>query len=249
MRPDGVDLDLLERSLRRARPLLVHTIPNFHNPTGITTGQAHRERLLTICEARRVPIVEDGFDEEMKYFGTAVLPIKSMDARGIVLYLGTFSKVVFPGLRIGWVVAPAEAIERLAAIQRLSSLSGNTLAQAAAARFCAAGLYEAHLRRVHRVYRGRMQAALRGLREQMPEGVEWTEPSGGYTLWLRVSGRRGEEAALAERFAREGVRVAPGSLFYLRPPADPHFRLSIACAGEEEILEGCRRLGRALRAS
>jgi DNA-binding transcriptional MocR family regulator len=114
------------------------------------------------------------------------------------------------------------------------------------ARFCGTGLYEAYLRRIHRVYRKRMQLMLQGLRDHMPEGAEWTQPTGGYTLWLRVPGAAADEAALCERFVREGVQVAPGSLFFVRPQTDAHFRISIACAADSEIAEGCRRLGRAL---
>jgi DNA-binding transcriptional MocR family regulator len=249
MLPDGMDLDALAGTLKRNRPVLVYTVPNFQNPTGVTTGQAHRERLLSLCEEHRVPLVEDGFEEEMKYFGNAVLPIKSMDLRGVVIYLGTFSKVVFPGLRIGWIAAPRECVDRLYAIQRASSLSGNNVAQAAAARFCGSGLYEMHLRRVHKVYRKRMHAMLQGLRERMPGGVEWTQPEGGYTLWLRLRKTREGEDAILARLNREGVRVAPGSLFFPRARVEPHFRLSIACVSEEQIVEGCRRLGRALAAA
>jgi len=249
LRDDGMDLDALAAALRRRRPKLVYTMPNFHNPTGITTGQAHRERLLALCEAHRVPILEDGFEEEMKYFGPAVLPIKSMDVGGIVLYVGTFSKVVFPGLRIGWIAAPREAIVRLAAIQRASCLAGNTLAQAAAARFCAGGQFELYLRRVHRVYRRRMEAMLRGLAEELPPGVTWTRPAGGYTLWLRLPGRVADEERLCARIAREGVKVAAGRGFFARRPEAAHARLSIACVDEARIREGCRRLGRALSAA
>ncbi len=249
MRADGMDLDALERSLARGRPAFVYTVPNFHNPTGITTGQPHRERLLALCEAHRVPLVEDGFEEEMKYFGKAVLPVKSMDARGAVIYLGTFSKVIFPGLRVGWIAAPRECVERLYAVQRFTNLGGNTLAQAMAAAFCATGRYEAYLRRVHQVYRRRMQALLDGLREHMPPGVEWTEPAGGYTLWLRVPRAAGSEEELDARFLRDGVKTVPGSLFYARPDGEPGFRLSISCATEDELAEACRRLGRTLRAA
>jgi len=247
MGPEGMDLDALDDVIARRGPRLVYTIPSFHNPTGITSGQAHRERLLALCEARRVPIVEDGFEEEMKYFGKAVLPIKSMDTRGVVIYVGTLSKVVFPGLRIGWIAAPRECVDRLVAIQRVSCLTGNSLAQAAAARFCRVGHYDAHLRRVHRVYRKRMQAMLRGLADHMPRGVEWTRPSGGYTLWLRVTGTKADEDTLQARLLRDGVRVSPGNLYFQTPRAEPSFRLSIACVTETEIEEGCRRLGRSLR--
>jgi DNA-binding transcriptional MocR family regulator len=244
---DGMDLDRLTRVLkRRRRPKLVYTMPNFHNPTGITTDQQHRERLLLLCEEHRIPLVEDGFEEEMKYFGQAVLPVKSMDSRGIVLYIGTFSKVVFPGLRVGWIAAPREAILRLTDIQHASCIAGNTLAQAAAARFCTGGEFEAYLRRIHRVYRRRMQALLRGLRGHMPEGVTWTRPSGGYTAWLKLPEGGRSESELVERITTAGVRVGPGRRYYARPPAAPHLRLSIACVDEKRIEKGCRRLGRAL---
>ena len=246
MGPEGMDLAALKKRLERQRPALVYTIPNFHNPTGITTGQGHRERLLELCESRRVPILEDGFEEEMKYFGKAVLPIKSMDSRGVVIYVGTFSKVLFPGLRLGWVAAPPECSLRLVALQRASCIAGNTPAQAALDRFCELGLYEEHLRRIHKVYRARMQAALQGLREHLPPGVEWTQPAGGYTLWLRLPGSPIGEPALQGRLLRGGVKLAPGRLFFETAPAAPQFRLSVSCVTEGEIREGCRRLGQAL---
>lgn len=248
MRPDGMDLDALERVLGRGRPpRLLYTMPSFHNPTGVTTSQAHRERLLTICEERRVPIVEDGFEEEMKYTGEAVLPLKSMDARGVVLYLGTFSKVAFPGLRLGWIAAPREAARHLTALERATRLGGNALIQAAVARFCESGLFEAHLRRLHRVFRRRMQAMLRSLDAHVPADVEFTRPSGGYTVWMRLPGPPASEAETCARLLAAGVRVAPGRPFFGAPPAAPYARLSISCLDEEAISEGCLRIGRVLR--
>ncbi|MEJ2078816.1 MAG: PLP-dependent aminotransferase family protein [Acidobacteriota bacterium] len=245
MRDDGLDLGLLERALASG-PRLVYTMPNFQNPTGITTNQAHRERLLSLCEKHRVPILEDGFEEEMKFFGQAVLPIKSMDAQGIVLYVGTFSKVVFPGLRIGWVVAPRRVAEHLAAIQEASCLGGNTLAQAAAARFCTGGQFELYLRRTHRIYRRRMQDLLQNLRVHLGRDARWTRPGGGYLLWLTLPSSSEDEATILTRFLEAGVKVSPGSRFFAKPPSVPHFRLSIACTRRDEIVEGCRRLGTVL---
>ena len=247
VRDDGLDLAVLKRILARRRPSLLFTMPNFHNPTGITTSQSHREALLACCEAHGLPIVEDGFDEELKYSGAAVLPIKSIDARGMVIYVGTLSKLAFPGLRVGWIAAPREAIAQLATIHRVSSLGGNVLAQAAAARFYEGSHFDAYLRRAHRAYRRRMQAVLAGLDEHLPARVRWTRPEGGYTVWLSVPGAAGREMALRDRIERAGVRVAPGRDFYGHPTAAPHFRLSISCVDEDCIAEGCRRLGRALR--
>ncbi len=246
MLENGMDLDRLERKLTRERPRFVFTMPNFQNPTGITTPQAHRELLLSLCERHGVPIVEDGFEEEMKYFGQAVLPVKSMDANGIVLYVGTFSKVVFPGLRLGWIAAPRTVIEPLTDMHHAVCLAGNTLAQAAAARFCSGGDYELHLRRVHRVYRRRMQTMLRGLDVHLPEGCTWTRPEGGYTVWLTLPSTGLSEAELVERCAVAGVQVSPGCRYFLRPPGTPHLRLSISTVDQVDIEEGCRRLGRGL---
>lgn len=252
MRDVGMDLDHLERVLRDGapglRPRLLYTMPSFHNPTGITTDQNHRERLLLLCEHHRIPVVEDGFEEEMKYTGKGVLPVKSMDSRGLVLYVGTFSKVVFPGLRVGWIAAPREAVASLTDIQRVSSYAGNTLAQATAARFCAGGEFEKYLRRVHRIYRKRMRALLEGLDREMPEGVVWTRPRGGYMVWLTLPPGLGEDE-MAVRLAEAGVKVSFGRRYFGETPARGHIRLSIACVNEAEIRTGCRRLGAALAAA
>jgi DNA-binding transcriptional MocR family regulator len=247
MTDDGIDLDRLEHALVRDSPPLVYTMPNFHNPTGITTDQMHRERLLELCERHRTPILEDGFEEEMKYFGRAVLPVKSIDRHGIVLYVGTFSKVVFPGFRVGWIAASREAIVRLTAIQHASNLAATTVAQAAAERFCRRGEFELYLRRIHRVYRRRMQAMLDGLEHHMPSGVRWTRPVGGYTLWLTLAEPVEAEDHLVRELLEAGVRVAPGRAFFDEPPHLAHLRLCIACVDEKRIEEGCRRLGAVMR--
>jgi len=254
VRDDGMDLDVLESTLAASRVTTVYTIPNFQNPTGVTTSQSHRERLLALCEQCRVPIIEDGFEEELKYFGKAVLPIKAIDSRGIVAYVGTFSKVVFPGLRVGWLAAPPLLAETVCALQRVTSVAGNTLSQAAIHRFCETGLYETHLRRIHKAYRRRMATMLESLANHLPAvHVEWTRPQGGYTLWLRITHPRYEapeaEASLHARFLSAGVKLSPGSLFFSDAPATPQFRLSVACLTEPEIREACRRLGSAIEAA
>lgn len=251
MRIDGLDLAQLARRLARGsarrRPRLLYTMPNFHNPTGITTSQAHREALLAMAERHRLPIVEDGFDEELNFSGPAVLPIKSIDARGVVLYLGTLSKLVFPGLRIGWIAAPRATIDELTALQRATSLGGNALAQALAARLYAGSEFDVHLRRIHRVYQRRMQAMADGLSEHLPPHVRWTRPQGGYLVWLQVTAPTRSEAELVARAHRAGVQVTPGAAGFTGATRNAFLRVSIACVDEGQIAEGCRRLGVALR--
>jgi DNA-binding transcriptional MocR family regulator len=254
MRPDGMDLGRLERLMEERKgsagaPALVYTIPSFHNPTGVTSGQPHRERLLGLCDTYRVPLAEDSFQEEITYFGKAVLPIKSMDSSGIVFYLGSFSKVLFPGLRIGWVLARRDAAERLALIKRVSDISCSPIVQAALHHFCESGSYEAQLRRVNRLFARRMRLAVEALRAHLPaERAAFDEPSGGYLIWIRLSGLARSEREIQDALRARGVAAAPGGLFFAKPPRERFIRLSISSLDEVEIEEGARRLGKALRA-
>ncbi len=150
---------------------------------------------------------------------------------------------VFPGLRIGWIAAPAAAIDRLTSIQHASCLAANTLDQAADDRFSRSGEFEGYLRRIHRVYRRRMQTMIDALVRHLPAEVEWTRPVGGYTLWLTLPHPVEAESEVCDDLRNAGVRVAPGRVFYASTPEHAHLRLSIACVDEERIEEGCRVLG------
>ena len=243
MDSEGMDLGQLQRVLAEKKPSLIYTIPNFHNPTGITTSQTHRETLLRTAEAYEVPIVEDGFEEEMKYFGKAVLPIKSMDRRGIVLYVGTFSKVLFPGVRVGWIAGDRTALSQLTTLQKFSHLAGSSVEQAALNMYCRKGFYENHIKRMHRVYRRRMQTALSCLSEQLDGApVDWTQPAGGYTLWLHMRDEHARETEVLRSLARQGVLVSPGHFHYADDSQTVSFRISIGAVDEEAIREGIRRL-------
>jgi DNA-binding transcriptional MocR family regulator len=247
VREDGMDLTLLSRKIEKKQPSLLYTIPTFHNPTGVTTNQVHREHLYSICKRHRVPILEDGFDEEMKYFGRAVLPIKSMDTHNIVIYCGTFSKVLFPGVRIGWIVADRECIERLTAIRCFVDLSSSMILQASMYEFCRDGYYDRHISRMHRVFRKRMLTAIRTLREFIsPEWAEWTEPNGGYLIWLKLRPAPAPPRDWEQLFASFGVKVAHGRRFFFSEPRDTYVRLSISTLDEDEIVEGVQRMSRAL---
>jgi DNA-binding transcriptional MocR family regulator len=248
LRNDGMDLDLLAETLRRKRPVLVYTMPSFQNPTGISTTQAHRERLLALCEAHRVPILEDGFEEEMTYSGPVVLPVKSMDKHRLVIYGGTFSKVLFPGVRIGWIAADKACIERLIAIRRFSDIFPNPVLQAAMHEFCASGHYDRHIAKMHRVFRKRMQVAIETLRQHVsPDWAQWTEPAGGFLIWLTL--RSGISPDWAELFAAHGVHVWSGRYFFAGATHETCVRLSISTLSEEEIVEGIQRLAHALAAA
>ncbi len=248
MGPDGISLDALERQMKQSIPEFVYTMPNFQNPTGVTMIQSIREGLLSIAERYRVPIVEDAFEEEMKYFGKVPMPIKSMDTKGVVIYLSSFSKVLFPGIRTGWIVADKELIGRLVALKRVTDLSSNPVIQSAMHEFIQRGYYDLHIRRMHRIYKKRMLAAIEALRSGLPgEYVSWEEPSGGYLIWLRLRGLDVSEDELHAELRSHGVTVSMGSRYFPDPPVDHHIRLSISKLEEGEIVEAVGRLGKALR--
>lgn len=244
MTPFGMDLNLLEAKLKFHKPKAIYTMPTFHNPMGISSSQTHRESLLALCEKYEVPLIEDGFEEEMKYFGKAVLPIKSMDKKQIVIYLGTFSKILFPGIRIGWIVASKPLIEKLGALKQTTELSGNSVTQAAVHQFCLKGYYELHKKRIHRVYRKRMQTALQACREFLPqELIQYTKPEGGYLFWFTLNTPEMDENEFIQKLFNAGVAVSPGSNFFPEKPDRVHFRMSIAHRKEDEIREGIKRIG------
>ncbi|WP_172202046.1 PLP-dependent aminotransferase family protein [Niveibacterium sp. COAC-50] len=255
MRDDGLDLAALAAVIAQHRPTALYTMPNFQNPTGITTPIAHREQLMRLCEAHALPIIEDGFAEDMKYFGRAVPPLKALDRQGLVIHVGTFSKLLFPGLRVGWIAASPTLIAALAATRSTADLGGSALPAAALWQLCASGEFDRHLRRLHTEYRRRMQRLIRATRTWLTsERVRCSMPQGGYVCWVEVdggqAGTHADEAELIAALAAAGVRVTPGAGCYPagHTPARTAFRLSIAQVDEAAIERGVQRIGEVLRA-
>ncbi len=247
--PGGPDFAALEALVRRERPALAYVMPSFRNPTGRSLDPAQRERLLALCGAAGLPILEDGFTEEMKYFGRAIQPLKALDRSGLVIYAGTFSKILFPGLRLGWIAAPEPCVAGLTALRAAGELGPPPLLQEGLEDFIRLGRFDQHLARLHRCFRRRMDAALAALRRHLdPAWAAWEAPAGGYLLWLRLTGfdpALDLEAALA----RHGVAVRDGRSFFPCPAEGPRWvRLSISTLDEAEIARGIERLAVGLRA-
>lgn len=247
MRPEGMDTDELECLLSREKIAFVYTMPNFHNPMGITSSQAHRERLLEVCRKYAVPLIEDGFEEELKYMGKAILPLKAMDTTGQVIYLGTFSKVLFPGLRIAWVVAPTRFLDTLSTLKQVGDISGNMLSQASLELFCRKGYYDTHIRKVHRVYRKRMETALKAIKKCLPsDRFHFIRPVGGYTIWFEMSNPE-VIPAFVDQLAANGVAVSPGNQFFIAGSQVSGFRVSIAQCDDKQIEEGFRLMAQTIK--
>jgi len=183
----------------------------------------------------------------MAYFGSVVLPLKSIDRHGSVLSLGTFSKVLFPGPRVGSITASAELVERLSKIRNLSDDGGSVVMQATLNELCRSGAYQRHLELVNKICARRMRAALDALSRYVPrEKASWITPNGGFLIWLTLAHTGVTEDELRARLRARGVEAKPGSGSFIRPQKNLHLRLSISSHEEEQIVEGIRRLGEAL---
>ena len=242
----GMDLEALEALLGRGvRPKLVFTMPTFHNPTGITMNLETRRRLLAISARYGVPVVEDDFDSDLRFDGEALPPLKALDEHDAVVHIGTFSKGLFPGLRLGWIAAPRPVVEVIGRSKLISDYHTSLLLQAAVLEFCRRGHYDRHLENLGTIYREKSRRLVAALERSLPKGVRWTLPQGGYAFWVTLpEGLSSEELVRAS--ARKGVLFTPGTHFFARGSGRRHLRLSISRVPLDRIDEGVARLGRAL---
>ena len=243
---EGMRTDLLEPLLERWRPKLIYTLPTFQNPSGALLSAARRRHLLDLAGRFQVPVLEDDPYFDLRYEGRAVPPLKAMDPGGYVLYLSSFSKVLFPGLRLGLIVGPREALRKLVLTKQVVDLHSNTLGQWLLASFLDEGHYEPHLEKVKAAYLERRDALNRALGPLGAEGVRWDVPQGGFYLWCRLPEQVSEARLLAEG-ARERVAFLPGAPCFAGEPPAPHIRLNYSCSAPGQLALGAQGLGRALR--
>jgi GntR family transcriptional regulator/MocR family aminotransferase len=250
---EGPRADVFERVVARHAPKLLYCQPTGHNPTGLTMSPARSRRLLAAAGEAQVPIVEDGFDAHLHYARRPPMPLKALDRDGLVIYVGTFSKILFPGLRLGWVVAALPVIERLEAAKQLADLHTSALIQAAVHRFLARGLFDRYVTRATTEYARRRASLLAALGRRMPTGVSWTEPAGGFSLLVTLPPGVDVRVVLAEALAR-GVSFTPGEVFLADVGAGMEgrsgsLRLAFSSVTAARIDEGVRRLSEAIKAA
>ncbi len=239
---EGIRLDVLEQVLSRNTPRLLYVMPVFQNPTGLNLSSRRVDELLHICRRHRVPVVEDQFDSDLYYNGVPPRPIKAADQHEVVVLMGSFSKILFPGLRLGWVVAPEPLVLALRELKLMADFASSSLAQHAMDLFCRRGLLDRHLERVREVYGRRLSTMLDAMGSSFPGGVRWTRPKGGLTLW--VSGEDGlDSLELLQRARAAGVEFTPGVVFYPTGGGHGSFRLSYIRETRERIERGIRILG------
>ncbi len=252
----GVQVDRLEELIAEHRPKLVYLIPTFGNPSGATLSLERRKKVLELAVKYQTVVVEDDPYGDL-YFDEAPPPSllalshQVPGSRELLAHCGSLSKVLAPGLRVGWLIAPPELLARATMCKQFSDAHTSTYAQATAAQYLKSGRMPETLARVRKVYAERAQAMGDALRRELGDAIEFVQPQGGLFVWARLTGAGGGMAdgrELARRAIDQGVAFVPGSPFFCAEPDHATLRLSFATADVEKIRDGVARLGQAARA-
>lgn len=243
---DGLRVDVLEQRLRDgARPCLVYVVANFDNPTGATLSLDRRRALAGLADRYGFLVVEDDPYGELRWAGDALPPVAAFTDRCVSL--GTISKTLCPGLRIGYLVAPPALVDAVVRLKQATDLHTSTLAQRAAHELVSTpGFYAAHVARLPALYRRRAAALTGALRAELGDGLEWREPEGGMFVWARFRDPSADASALLPAAVDHGVAFVPGAAFAIEAPQADAMRLSFATAPEGDLVEAVRRLAAAV---
>lgn len=241
---DGVaDLASLQRALARPEVRLLYVMPSFHNPTGATLDRRQREALMQVVAATDVPVLEDEFECELRFRGAELPSLASIDPRGRTVTVRSFSKGLFPGVRIGWVEGPPDVLGPMTALKRFNDIESSPLLQAALLEFLSSGAMDDYLDTLRTELRTRHRVAADALRAAMPAGARWVEPDGGLAVWLDLGPGR-DSGRVADAAARDGVLVTPGRAFDPSGRPSSGLRLSLSRVTPPAIEDGIRILGR-----
>ncbi|MGP1691813.1 MAG: PLP-dependent aminotransferase family protein [Giesbergeria sp.] len=251
---DGVQTDVLEQLIAEHKPKFVYLIPTFGNPSGALLPLERRKKVLELAVKYHTLVVEDDPYGDL-YFGEApppsllALSAQVPGSRELLVHCGSLSKVLSPGLRVGWMIAPPELLAKATMCKQFSDAHTSTFAQATAAQYLKAGRMPATLARVRAVYAERAQAMGDALRKDLGDAIAFVQPQGGLFVWARLTGAGGTVAdgnVFAKRAIEKGVAFVPGTPFFCAQPDNATLRLSFATADVEKIREGVARLAQAL---
>lgn len=242
---DGMRVELLPDILSKNEVKLIYVMPNFQNPTGVTLSLDRRKKLVEIANEYGVPILEDDPYGNLRYSGERLPPLKSMSTNGNVIFLGSLSKILSPGLRLSALIAPEGIMEKLVFAKQATDLHTNSLSQRIAYGFLRGGFLEPHLEVVIAAYRSRRDAMLRAMETHFPPSVTWTRPEGGIFVWVTLP--VGMDAMeLFSRAVAEKVAYVPGSCYFANGGGENTMRLNFSACDEEKIDLGIRRLAKVI---
>lgn len=246
MDENGMIMSELEKALKNNPDAkMIYTIPDFQNPTGITMSDDRRKRIAELASEYKIPVIEDNPYGELIYEGEVHPAIKSFDKEGWVVFLGTFSKTFTPGLRLGWICASPEILNKYVLIKQGADLQSSSLDQRIAAAFMQKYNLNEHIEKIREVYGKRRTLMLESMDKYFPEGVKHTNPYGGLFTWVEL--REDLDAALImEECIKENVAYVPGGSFFPNSARKNFFRVNYSCMPEDKIVEGIKRLGKVL---
>ena len=235
-------MKMLEQLLIRYHPKLIYTMPTYHNPCGVSMSTAKKVRLLELAARYSVPILEDDPYSELGFRGQAAAPLKTMDKNGNVIYLSSFSKTIYPGLRLGWICADKKLIHHFSSIRQLVDLHSCCISQQIVERFIVNGEMEKYVESIRREYRERRDMMADALKRYAPKGLSWNIPEGGYYLWCRLPDGLSADL-LALQAAKNGVAILPGMPAYLsKQKGECYIRLNYTFPPRDRITCGIKIL-------
>jgi len=246
---DGMDADDLARVLAtEQRAKMIYVVPDFANPTGTTLSLARRHRLIELANDHDVLVIEDSPYRPLRYSGDHLPTLKSLDTEGRVLHLGSFSKILAPGMRLGWATAEPGMLERLSLLKLAADTQSSTLNMSATSAYLARFDLDAHIARSVPVYRHKRDLMLATMTETFPDHVRWTEPEGGLFTWLTFPTGFDAAAFMAERLLPEAkVAFVPGATFFPVHQQPQHARMSFSGVADDRLVQGVTAIGTLLR--
>src|SRR4051794_7266784 len=247
MDSDGMRVDVLEETLDRLdrdgrRPKFIYTVPSFQNPAGVTMSLPRRKRLVEVAHERELLVLEDNPYGLLRYEGEPPSPLFALDGGVYVMYLGTFSKILSPGIRLGWVVAPPPVLEKINVGKQATDLCTSTLSQLMVQAYFEEGRWRDYIDSLTEIYRARRDTMLDALADHFPPQAEWTRPAGGLFIWATLPDFIDTTDLLA-RALRDNVAFVPGEAAYLDGRGRNSMRLNFSGRDEDAIREGIRRIG------
>ncbi|HQG59551.1 MAG TPA: PLP-dependent aminotransferase family protein [Caldisericia bacterium] len=244
---EGMKVDELEERLEAmkkvgVRPKMIYTIPTFQNPAGVTMTLARRKKLLELAYKYNVPIIEDNPYGDLRFTGTPTPSLYSLDTKGMVVSLKTFSKILAPGLRLGWIVANKDFIAKICMAKQSADLNSPVITQAAVVEFAKRGYIDQHVPKICEAYGKKRQAMEVAMKQYLPQGVKWTNAEGGMFIWVTLSNNI-DTTALFPKAIEHKVAYIVGSAFYPYGGGESSMRLNFSFPSLPQIDEGIKRLG------
>ena len=244
---DGMIMEELEKILEVTENVkMIYVIPDFQNPTGITWTLERRKKFIEIISKYEIPVLEDNPYGELRFKGESLPSLKSMDKKGLVIFLGTFSKILCPGYRLGWTCASQNILKKFIFVKQVADLQASSISQIEVSKFIDLYNLDNHVKKINEVYARRRDLMLETMKEEFPEGVKWTHPEGGLFMWVTVP-ESINTTEMMKKCVENNVAYVPGVAFYPGRTKTNNFRLNYSNMDEDRIVTGIKRIAEVIK--